>query len=294
MIAISDDVLVLTSDGLTGALSDKEIMETVNSAASLGPGLRKPYSLSKVGGRNGQHYVPSYPLYRIPLVPELFSQFAHDWESVMAKLSLTFQERVLREIVPTGGVITIGRQPDNVLCIDNPAVSGHHAKIYWEADCYVVEDMESFNGTYVNNERIAKIGLRDGDVVLIGKHTVHFRAEANEHIPSAWSKVDDRAVRWQRLVEANQPAQLDRTMVLDTKRVREMLRPETLAGVGTDRRADPRHHGRLLCANWRAKNRNPDRSSRPNRSAGVPATEQACRYRKISDGDRTIETLVRS
>jgi hypothetical protein len=30
--------------------------------------------------------------------------------------------------------------------------------------------------------------LRDGDVVLIGKHTVHFRAEANEQVPFAWSK----------------------------------------------------------------------------------------------------------
>jgi pSer/pThr/pTyr-binding forkhead associated (FHA) protein len=149
---------------------------------------------------------------------------------MMAKLSLTFQDRVLREIVPTGGVITIGRQPDNILCIDNPAVSGHHAKIYWEADGYVLEDMESFNGTYVNNERIAKIGLRDGDVVLIGKHAVHFRAEKNEPIPAAWSRIDDRAVRWQRLVEENQPPQLDRTMVLDTRRVREMLSQKRTAG----------------------------------------------------------------
>jgi predicted component of type VI protein secretion system len=141
----------------------------------------------------------------------------------MAKLLLKFQEQVLREVVPTGNIITIGRQPDNVLCIDNPAVSGHHAKVYWEADRYVVEDLDSFNGTYVNNERIAKIELRDGDVILIGKHTVHFRAEVNEHIPSAWSKIDDRAVRWQRLVEENQPPQLDHTMVLDSKRVREML-----------------------------------------------------------------------
>jgi hypothetical protein len=141
----------------------------------------------------------------------------------MAKLSLRFQERVLREIVPTGGIITIGRQPDNVLCIDNPAVSGHHAKIYWEADHYVVEDVESFNGTYVNNERIGKVALRDGDVVLIGKHTIHFRAEAGEQIPAAWSRIDDRALRWQRLVEENQPHQLDHTMVLDTKKVREMF-----------------------------------------------------------------------
>ena len=178
----------------------------------------------------------------------------------MAKLSLTFQEHVLREIVPTGGVITIGRQPDNVLCIDNPAVSGHHAKIYWEADCYVVEDMESFNGTYVNNERIAKIGLRDGDVVLIGKHTVHFRADANEHIPSAWSRIDDRAVRWQRLVEAEPTPTAGSYDGPGHKKSQRNAWPETLAGFGTDRRADPRHHCGLLCANWRAENRNPDRS----------------------------------
>ena len=77
---------------------------------------------------------------------------------MMARLSLKFQDRVLREMVPTGGVITIGRQPDNVLCIDNPAVSGHHAKIYWEADGYVIEDMESFNGTYLNDQRIERTG----------------------------------------------------------------------------------------------------------------------------------------
>jgi pSer/pThr/pTyr-binding forkhead associated (FHA) protein len=147
----------------------------------------------------------------------------------MAKLSLKFQERILREVVPTGNIITIGRQPDNLLCIDNPAVSGHHAKVYWEEDRYVVEDLESFNGTYLNNERIAKRELRDGDVVLIGKHTVHFRAEANEQIPSAWSRIDDRAVNWQRMMEENQPPQLDYTMVLDTKRVREMLGKKHLA-----------------------------------------------------------------
>jgi pSer/pThr/pTyr-binding forkhead associated (FHA) protein len=147
----------------------------------------------------------------------------------MAKLFLKFQELVLREVVPTGNIITIGRQPDNLLCIDNPAVSGHHAKVYWEAEHYVVEDLESFNGTYLNNERIAKKELRDGDVLLIGKHTVHFRADANENIPPAWSRIDDRAVSWQRLVQENQPPQLDHTMVLDTKRVREMLGKKNLS-----------------------------------------------------------------
>ena len=51
---------------------------------------------------------------------------------MMAKLSLKFQDRVLREIFPAHGMITIGRHPDNLICIDNPAVSGHHARIYWD------------------------------------------------------------------------------------------------------------------------------------------------------------------
>jgi serine/threonine protein phosphatase PrpC len=50
MVAISDDVLVLTSDGLTGALSDKEIMETVNAAASLGQACENLIDSAKLAG----------------------------------------------------------------------------------------------------------------------------------------------------------------------------------------------------------------------------------------------------
>jgi serine/threonine protein phosphatase PrpC len=50
MVAISDDVLVLTSDGLTGALSDQEIMQVVNSAASLGHACETLIKAAKVAG----------------------------------------------------------------------------------------------------------------------------------------------------------------------------------------------------------------------------------------------------
>src|ERR1700674_3189858 len=157
------------------------------------------------------------------MVRNLSSQFS-DWRGPMtAQLSLKFQERVLREVVLTRGVVTIGRQPDNLLRIDNPAVSGHHAKIYWEGGHYIVEDNESFNGTYVNNRRIGKVALRDGDVVLIGKHTVKFQVETGEHVASAQSKTKDRSTRWQGQLDKTRPPQLDPTMVLDSRRVREML-----------------------------------------------------------------------
>jgi len=141
-----------------------------------------------------------------------------------AKLSLKFQERVLREVVLTLGVVTIGRQPDNLLRIDNPAVSGHHAKIYWGSGHYILEDTESFNGTYLNNRRIVgKVALKDGDVVLIGKHTLEFHAEAREYDASAQPRTNDRSISWQTQLDKARPPQLDPTMVLDTRKVREML-----------------------------------------------------------------------
>ncbi|MGO9369449.1 MAG: FHA domain-containing protein, partial [Terriglobales bacterium] len=97
----------------------------------------------------------------------------------MAELFLKFEDRILQEFLLSGGTVTIGRQPDNVLRIDNPAVSGHHAKVYAEGDHYVIEDCESFNSTYVNGQRISRVILKDGDNVTIGKHTIEFRDEVH-------------------------------------------------------------------------------------------------------------------
>ena len=89
-------------------------------------------------------------------------------------------------------VITIGRLPDNLLQIDNLAVSGHHAKIYWDGEQYTLEDNGSLNGTYVNNQRVTKHKLKNGDAVLIGKHSVEFKDEwhddqAGGYVPAAKS-----------------------------------------------------------------------------------------------------------
>jgi hypothetical protein len=142
------------------------------------------------------------------------------WEcqgATPAELSLKFDESVLRQVALNGGVVTIGRQPDNLLRIDNPIVSGHHATIYWENGHYVLEDHESFNGTYLNNRRICKETLKDGDVILIGKHRVEF------HVARSESATTDRTTGWQAQLEKSRPPQLDATMVLDTGKLKEMM-----------------------------------------------------------------------
>jgi pSer/pThr/pTyr-binding forkhead associated (FHA) protein len=132
----------------------------------------------------------------------------------MAKLYLKFDDQVLQEVFLSDGEVTIGRQPENLICIDNPAVSGHHAKVYLEGDHYVLEDNESFNGTYVHDRRISKVVLVDGDQALIGKHTIQFRELASQKAPNRAAASPGRQAG---------PPQLDRTVVLDTAKAKELL-----------------------------------------------------------------------
>jgi len=145
------------------------------------------------------------------------------WQDKTAKLSLKFSDDVLREVALSGGVVTIGRQPDNLLQIDNPIVSGHHARIFWEKSHYILEDNESFNGTYLNNRSVSRAVLGDGDVIVIGKHRIEFHSEVGKRDASSSSVTQDRTSGCQAQVEKAAPPQLEATMVLDTNKLKEMM-----------------------------------------------------------------------
>lgn len=130
----------------------------------------------------------------------------------MAKLYLKFEQAVLKEFPLTQGVVTIGRLPDNLIQVDNLAVSGHHAKIYWDGDRFMLEDNNSLNGTFVNNRRISKAALKDGDEVLIGKHTVVYKDQGQEDAPVQGPEKTMPMV-----------PTLESTVVLDTRKAKEML-----------------------------------------------------------------------
>ena len=98
----------------------------------------------------------------------------------MPSLILKFDERELQECAVGTQPISIGRLPDNNIVIDNPAVSGRHARVYREGNHYVLEDMKSTNGTFVNARPVARHTLLEGDVVLVGKHTLVFTLKGAE------------------------------------------------------------------------------------------------------------------
>lgn len=90
----------------------------------------------------------------------------------MIGISLTYNNSVLKEIETGEYEISIGRNPDNDIQIDNLAVSGEHAKIIRGLKQYYIQDLSSTNGTFVNGEEIQKVPLRDNDEITIGKHTL--------------------------------------------------------------------------------------------------------------------------
>src|SRR5262245_35559075 len=49
-----------------------------------------------------------------------------------------------------GQIVTIGRESDNLVVIDDPLVSRRHARLFFEGDQWFVQDRQSANGTFVN------------------------------------------------------------------------------------------------------------------------------------------------
>jgi pSer/pThr/pTyr-binding forkhead associated (FHA) protein len=98
-------------------------------------------------------------------------------EHLMASVKLQFEGQVLKEW-PADLMLTIGRLQDNDVMVDNPAVSSHHACIFRDGDDWVIEDLDSKNGTFVNGKRVRRQVLQHGDVLLIGKHTLMFDRHA--------------------------------------------------------------------------------------------------------------------
>lgn len=77
-----------------------------------------------------------------------------------------------------GPPVTIGRETDNVLVLADPEVSRYHARIDAEESAWVLTDLESRNGTWVNGVRVRRVGLGAGDTVRMGKTLLGVEAAA--------------------------------------------------------------------------------------------------------------------
>src|SRR5207237_4675512 len=135
----------------------------------------------------------------------------------MPKLSLMFDSKLVREVPVGSRPVTVGRAPDNDLSVDNLAVSSYHARVYFEGGRMVIEDLNSLNGTFVNDLRVERATLHDGDKVHIGKHIIKVDTSGDAPVP------------WQSARKTAAP-RINETMVLDTKERRQMLQQAAAMG----------------------------------------------------------------
>lgn len=72
--------------------------------------------------------------------------------------------------------VTLGRLSDNDIPVPDSTVSRYHAEIVKIGDGYVLRDLDSKNGTFVNSERILESFLKDGDEIWLGKFGLRFES----------------------------------------------------------------------------------------------------------------------
>lgn len=92
----------------------------------------------------------------------------------MSRLIILARHGSVRQVNIEGQVTTIGRDPECGVQIDSLGVSRRHATIHWTGDRFVLTDLESFNGTFVNNERIWEHALQNGDAIAMGECQLRF------------------------------------------------------------------------------------------------------------------------
>ena len=123
----------------------------------------------------------------------------------MAKFIIKFEDVVIDQLVLKQGAMTIGRRPGSDILLDNLSVSANHASLFTIGEDSFIQDLNSTNGTFVNNKKISKHHLTNGDAIGIGKHTLLYVNE-NSARPGADSLAKTVIIPPMRPAEPGQPA----------------------------------------------------------------------------------------
>jgi hypothetical protein len=81
-----------------------------------------------------------------------------------------------------GAMVWIGRDPNCMVRAEDEFTSARHAQVLWDAgdQSWWLEDNLSRNGTFLNDQRITRAQLKDGDVIRAGRARFHFRVTGDE------------------------------------------------------------------------------------------------------------------
>jgi pSer/pThr/pTyr-binding forkhead associated (FHA) protein len=125
----------------------------------------------------------------------------------MIKFIVFYDNELVKTYELDDPVLTIGRLPENTICISNMGISRRHAKIERDTNnAFIISDLNSLNGTFVNNAKVKKTVLANGDKITIGKYTILFedmeKKDATTGVPQ---KKDDTSITPPSVIEEMMP-----------------------------------------------------------------------------------------
>lgn len=92
----------------------------------------------------------------------------------MAKIIVSLDDNLIKVVPLNKDRMTLGRRPYNDIVVDNLAVSGEHAALQVIGHDYFIEDLNSTNGTYINEQKVKRQILKNGDTIEIGKYAIRY------------------------------------------------------------------------------------------------------------------------
>ncbi len=97
----------------------------------------------------------------------------------MAKILVSSEGVLVKEVELNKERMTIGRKPHNNIVLEHRSVSGEHATITLLLEDAVLEDLGSTNGSFIHGQKIFRHKLADGDKVTMGTFELTFSAAAS-------------------------------------------------------------------------------------------------------------------
>ncbi len=136
------------------------------------------------------------------------------------KIELAIKDNILKEFIFTQDAVEIGRVPTADIFLDNSGISRAHTKIERSiGGPYIVKDLGSTNGTFLNDRQITEAALKNGDTISIGKFSLRVTIESpvsssNKKPPAPADDFDGTTV-----LSAEQLAQLRSNLSNDKQKV---------------------------------------------------------------------------
>jgi hypothetical protein len=108
----------------------------------------------------------------------------------MAKIIVSLDDNMIKVVPLNKERMTLGRRPYNDIVVDNLAVSGEHAALQVIGHEYFIEDLNSTNGTFINEQKIKRQILKNGDLIEIGKYAIKYVQDDANPLSTAMSEAD--------------------------------------------------------------------------------------------------------